>query len=452
MSEAENPSRRTFIAAAATSAGIAIVPRHVLGQAQTGEKPPSEKLNVASIGCGGMGFNDISNVGNYENVVAICDVDQRHITRAAKKFPKAVMHADFRKMLDEQKDIDAVMVATPDHLHAVASMAAMKHGKHVYCQKPLTHTVHEARAIREAASRYKVATQMGNQFQASEGHRVVCEMVWDGAIGKPLEIHAGSNRRPDISQRGVARPKDQPPVPEYLNWDLWVGPSPMRPYHPSYLPFTWRGWWDFGSGVLGDIGCHQLFTGFMAFNLGLPTAVESCSSNWQQKDEVSQETAPVSSITRFYFPAGKMPDGSDRGPITITWYDGGMKPPRPEEYDSEKPWASDDFTMYVGDKGKIYGHRLMPEKRQKEYGKPPKKLERVRGQYEEWLDAIKAGKIGGGSHFGGLASIVTETILLGNIAIRTNERLEYDGAAGRFKNSEKANALISPPYRAGWTL
>ncbi len=442
------PSRRMFLSAAATTAAIAIVPRHVLG---AGQIAPSEKMNVAGIGVGGQGFNDIRNISTTENLVAICDVDQRAVQRVMKEFPKANWHSDYRKMLDSQKNIDAVMIATPDHLHAVVTMAAIKAGKHVYCEKPLTHTVAEARAIRRAAELSHVATQMGNHGQASETARVMTEMIWAGAIGTVREIHSGSNRKPDISQRGVTRPADTPPVPPYLNWDMWVGPAPMRPYHPAYLPFTWRGWWDFGSGVLGDIGCHQLFPVFRALGLTLPTHVDASSSNWQLSDKIAGETAPVSSLVRFKFPAGKMGNGAPRGPIDLTWYDGGIKPPRPEEWEPERPFAVGDFTLIVGDKAKIYDHRMIPDLRQKEYGKPPVKLERSPGHYIEWINACKGGKPAGAC-FDGLAAQVTETILLGNISIRANTPIIYDAEKGKITNSAEADALIHPPYREGWSL
>jgi len=438
------PSRRKFLSAAAVTSAIAIVPRHVLGG--PGNTPPSEKLNVAGIGVGGQGSGDLHNVSLTENIVAFCDVDQRAIAHNAKAHPKAKPHTDFRKMLDEMKEIDAIVCATPDHLHAIVTLTAMRMGKHVYCEKPLTHTVGEARLVREEARKNKVATQMGNGGQATEESRLVSEMIWDGAIGTFKEVHAWSNRKPDISQRGVARPKDTPPVPDYLDWDKWVGPSPMRPYHPSYLPFTWRGWWDFGSGVLGDIGCHQLCTTFRTLKLGLPNIIEASSTNWQQSDSISQETAPMASVTRFKFTAT-----ADHGPFEIIWYDGGIKPPYPDELEAGRQFGTNDGTLYVGDKGKILDHRLIPAARQKEYGKPPKKMDRSPGHVKEWTDAAKGGKPAGAS-FDSFASLCTETILLGNIAIRTNKRLEYDGEKGEIKNDPAANAFINPPRRAGWEL
>ena len=438
-------NRRHFLAGAATAAALTIVPRHVLGG--PGQTPPSAKLNVAGVGVGGMGFGDIRSVaGLGENIVALCDVDHRHAEKAFKAFPDAKVHTDFRKMLDTQKDIDAVMVATPDHNHAVVSIAAMKAGKHLFCQKPLAHSVYECRQMARVAKEMKVATQMGNQGQAGEEARLLAELIWTGAIGAVREVHAGSNRYPAISPRGIPRPKDTPAVPETMNWDLWLGPSPERPYHPCYAPFSWRGWWDFGTGVLGDIGCHQLSSTFKALKLGHPASVEACSSNHQCPPEVARETAPVSSITRWNFPA----QGS-RGPVTVLWYDGGMKPERPEELEPDRKFAENDWLMIVGDKGKILDHRLIPDARAREVGKPPQVLPRSPGHYKEWVDACKGGPPAG-SNFPDHAAHLAEVVLLGNIAIRTKEKLLWDAEKMRITNHEPANAYLNPPYRQGWTL
>jgi len=443
MAQRSQFTRRNFMAGATAAAAFTIVPRHVLGAGQT---PPSEKLNVASVGVGGMGSGDIRKIGETENVVAICDVAESHAQNAAKAFPKARIWSDFRKMLQEQKDIDAVMVATPDHNHAVVTMTAMKLGKHVFCQKPLTHSVYEARMIGKVAKEMKVATQMGNQGQAGEEARVLQELIMAGAIGNVREIHAWSNRKPDISPRGIPRPKETPPVPAGLNWDLWIGPSPMRPYHPCYLPFSWRGWWDFGTGVLGDIGCHQLSTIFKCLKLGHPKTIEASSTNWQLSDAISNETAPLASITRYHF------EPSDaHGPVDIIWYDGGMKPPRPDALEPGRMFAEGDGNMYVGDKGIILDHRLIPEKRAQEFGRPPKKLDRSPGHYEEWIIACKGGKPAG-SNFVDHAAHLAEVVLLGNIAIRANRKLEWDPEKMCFPNCPEADRFVNPPYREGWSL
>jgi predicted dehydrogenase len=444
MKPANKISRRQMIAVGTAAAAITIVPRHVLGG--PGQNPPSEKLNIAGVGVGGMGSGDMRSVSSSNNIVALCDPDQRALARNAKHFPNAKQYVDYRKMFENQKDIDAVVVATPDHHHAAVTMMALKMRKHVHCQKPLTHSVYEARMIAKAAAEAKVGTQMGNFGQASEEARLICETIWSGALGTVREVHAGSNRTPMISLRGIARPKETPPVPDWLDWDVWVGPSPMRPFHPCYHPFAWRGWWDFGTGCLGDIGCHQFSAAFKALKLGHPASVEACSSNHPYGPEVANETAPLASITRWYFPAE-----SDRGPITMTWWDGGLKPPRPEELEPERAFADNDWLLVIGDKAKMYGHRIIPESKAREIGLPPKMLDRSPGHFKEWFEACKGGKPAG-SDFVKHAAHLAEVVLLGNIAIRTKEKLLWDGQNLRFTNSEKANLLVNPPYRSGWSL
>jgi predicted dehydrogenase len=443
MKPIQQINRRETLAAGAAMAAVTIVPRHVLGGPNF--TSPSEKLNIAGVGIGGMGSGDIRSCAG-ENIVALCDVDQRAVARNAQHYPKAKQHSDFRKMLETQKDIDAVVCATPDHTHAVVSIMAMKMGKHVHCQKPLTHSVYEARMIGQVAKETGVATQMGNQGQASEGARLICEYIQSGAIGTVREVHAGSNRRPPISPRGVPRPTVAPSRPSELNWDLWLGPAPERPYHPTYHPFAWRGWWDFGTGVLGDIGCHQLSAVFKALKPGHPISVEACSSNYQVGPEIANETAPKSSITRWQFPAA-----GDRAAFAITWWDGGLTPPRPEELESDRSFGEGDWLLVVGGKGKMLGHRLIPESKNRETGAPPRVLERSPGHYKEWIDACKGGKPAGSS-FADHAAHLAEVVLLGNIAIRTNQKLLWDGDNLRFTNSEEANELINPPYRDGWNL
>jgi predicted dehydrogenase len=444
MKRMNPPSRRRALAAGVSTAAVfSIVPRHVLGG--RGYKAPSETLNVAASGLGGIGTHDVRSLSG-ENIVALCDVDQTALDRQAKLFPNATTHTDYRKMLESQKDIDAVLVATPDHTHAVIAMAAMKLGKHVHCQKPLTHSVAEARALGLAAREAKVATQMGNYGQASEEHRLMSETIWSGAIGNVVEVHAGSNRFPPISPRGIPRPQDSPPVPANLDWDLWVGPSPMRPYNPAYHPFSWRGWWDFGSGVLGDIACHELSPVFKALKLSdrHPDWVEACSSNHQGPPEVASESAPLSSITRWHFSAQ-----GDTPAFTITWWDGGLKPQRPDELPAEVPFAEEDWLLIVGERCKMLRHQLIPESKAKEIGKPPRVLERSPGHYVEWINACKGGPPAG-SNFVEHAAHLTEVVQLGNIALRTKGKLYWDPASLRFTNSDAASALVNPPYRSGW--
>ncbi|MHC4402606.1 MAG: Gfo/Idh/MocA family protein [Planctomycetota bacterium] len=443
MSERHPLRRRDLLGGAAAAAAATIIPRHVLGA--PGQPSANNKLNVAGVGVGGMGSGDVRRVPS-ENIVAVCDVDASQAARAAKPFPSVKIYRDFRKMLDEQKDVDAVMVATPDHNHAVVTMAALGRGKHVFCQKPLTHSVHEALEVAKAAKQAKVATQMGNQGQASEGSRLVCEYIWAGAIGKVREIHSWSNRQPDISPRGIPRPGDTPPVPEHINWDLWLGPAPKRPYHPCYHPFRWRGWWDFGTGVLGDIGCHNLSAAFKALKLGWPTSVEACSAHWNAPPEIKNETAPLASIVTFRFPAQ-----GDRPEVLLRWYDGGMMPPLPKEVQPGRNIFKGDGTLIVGDEGMLLGHRLLPETRMQEYGKPPQVLDRSPGHYQEWIDACKGGKPAG-SNFVDHAGLLAAVVLMGNVAIRTQKKLLWDAEKLRFTNCEEANWLLHPPYRKGWTL
>jgi len=443
-------TRRGLMSTAAGVAAFTIVPRHVLGGA--GQTPPSEKLNIAGVGIGGQGGADLRALGS-QNIVALCDVDWQHAAGTFKRYPQAKQYKNFREMLDkEDKNIEGVVVATPDHLHAIVSMAAIKRGKHVYCEKPLTHTVFEAKALAEAAREHKVATQMGNQGQAGEEVRLLCETIWDGAIGQVREVHVWTDRPLHGTNewywpQGVDRPKDTPPVPETLDWDLWLGPAPTRPYNPAYLPFIWRGWWDFGTGALGDIGCHSLDPVFRALKLGYPTSVEACCTL------VNNETYPVASRVTYEFPAR-----GDLAPVKLHWYDGGMKPPRPPELEDGRRWDTNG-ALYIGDKGKMLGGRLIPESRQKEYGKPPQKLERSPGHYQEWVNACKGGKPAG-SNFPDHAGLLAQVVLLGNVALRPalkaekflGTKLLWDAKEFKFTNVPEANQYLTKEYREGWGL
>ncbi len=443
-----NISRRKFMGAAAAVAAFTVVPRHVLGG--TGQTPPSEKLNIASIGAGGRASGDIDAVSS-ENIVALCDVDWRHARGQFDRHPKAKKYKDYRKMLDEMdKSIDAVIVATPDHVHAVASIAAIKRGKHVYCEKPLTHSVHEARMVAQAAREQGVATQMGNQGQASEETRLTCEYIWAGAIGPVREVHVWTDRPlrglSDVYwPQGVDRPEERPPVPDTLDWDLWLGPAPERPYNPAYVPFKWRGWWDFGTGALGDIGCHSIDPIWRALKLEAPLSVQAVCTL------VNNETYPVASIVTYEFGArGDMP------PVKLTWYDGGLRPPRPEEMADGQQFG-DNGTLYVGDKGKMFGYTLLPESLRKEFGKPPRVLERSPGHHIEWIQACKGGKPAGSNfdHAGPLA----EAVLLGNVPLHpemkeklTRTKLLWDSENFKFTNMPEANQFLRCSYREGWSL
>jgi predicted dehydrogenase len=441
--------RRDFLAGTAAVAAFTVVPRYVLGG--PGNTPPSEKINIAGIGIGGQGASDLRELES-QNIVALCDVDWGYAKPTFDRYPNAKKYRDFREMLDkEDKNIDGVVVATPDHNHAVVSMAALKRKKHVYCEKPLTHSVYEARMLAEEARKQGVATQMGNQGQASIETRLTCETIWDGAIGQVHEVHVWTDRPlrgiNDVYwPQGVDRPKDTPPVPETMTWDLWLGPAPARPYHPAYAPFKWRGWWDFGTGALGDIGCHTIDPVFRALKLGHPTSVEACCTL------VNDETYPVASRVTYEFPARE-----GLVPVKLHWYDGGMKPPRPPELENDRQWGTGD-TLYVGDKGKMLGYRLIPEVRAKEYGKPPERIPRSIGHYLEWVEACKGGRPAG-SNFPDHAGLLAQVVLLGNIALRpalkeklTRTKLMWDGPNMKITNLPEANQYLQTQYREGWSL
>jgi len=431
-------SRRDFVYGSAATAAFAIVPRYVLGG--PGYTSPSEKLNVGCIGIGGKGRVDVESVSS-QNVVALCDVDEQRAAKTIERYPKAKIYRDFRRMLDREKSIDAVTVSTPDHTHAIATMTAIQMGKHVFCQKPLTRTIHEARKITEAARQAKVATQMGNQAHAAEGPRLVCEWIADGAIGPVREVHCWTDR-PKWPQ-GIARPTETVPIPDTLDWDLWLGPAPHRPYHPGYVPFKWRGWWDFGTGALGDMGCHIVDYPFWALKLGHPTSVEACST------KVNSETAPIASIVRYEFPAR-----GDTPPVELTWYDGGLRPARPAELEPGRELPRGSAVLFVGDKGAmVYQHhggapRLIPESRMKQYILPGKTLPRSKGHYEEWMEACKGGAPAGSSF--DYAGLLTEVVLLGNVATRVGKKLDWDGPKMRITNVPEANDYLHCTYRHGW--
>jgi len=349
-------SRRGFLAASAvTAAAFTIVPRHVLGGIN--QKTPSETLNIAAIGVGGRGSKDVSAVSS-QNIVALCDVDLARAQKTLEKYPQAKIYRDYRNMLDkEQKTIDAVVIATPDHVHAVASMMAIKMNKHVYCEKPLTHSVFEARQIAQAAKEHNVATQMGNQGQASEKTRQICEYIWAGAIGKVTQVHVWTNR--PIWPQGIDKPSDSQTPPDSLDWDLWLGPAPKRLYHSSYLPFNWRGWWDFGTGALGDMGCHIIDPVFRALKLKHPVSVSVSST------KLNKQTYPHASTIPFEYPArGDMP------PVSMAWYDGGIKPPRPTELEDGRSLGNGG-ALFIGDKGKMLDNLIIPEEKRAQYPVPP---------------------------------------------------------------------------------
>jgi predicted dehydrogenase len=426
------------------------VPRHVLGGA--GQTPPSEKLNIAGVGVGGQGGWDLEQVKS-ENIVALCDVDWDYAKRTFEKYPQARKYKDFREMLDKEPSIDAVVVGTPDHIHAIVSMAAIKRGKHVYCEKPLTRTVYEARALTLAAREHKVATQMGNQGMAFEGNRLINEWLADGAIGAVREVHVWSDRPthsgklPLYWAQGIERPTDEPPVPATLDWDLWLGPAPWRPYHSAYAPFRWRGWWDFGSGGLGDMGIHNIAPVFAALQLGAPTSVDASST------AVYSETLPLASCVHYAFPAR-----CTQPPVTLHWYDGGLVPPRPEELEDGRILNREDGILFVGVKGKMLvegwgGHspRLIPESRMLEYQRPPKTLPRSIGHHQEWLEACKRGTPTRSSF--DFAGPLTEAVLLGTVCVRLGgQKLIWDSDKLKVTNVPEADKFLHYEYRKGWSL
>ena len=445
----KNISRRGFLARSAAAVTISVVPRHVLAGA--GRNPPSEKLNIAGIGVGGMGKSNLRQLES-ENIVALCDVDHEYAAETFKRYPKAKVYTDFRKMLDHQKEIDAVMIATPDHTHAVISMAAMRRGKHVYCQKPLTHDVYESRMLAKAAREEGVVTQMGIQGHSMEGGRLICEWIADGAIGEVTEVDAWCSLsyypfgHAGWSSKWSRRPKDTPAVPATLDWDLWLGPAPQRPYHPAYHPAVWRCWWDFGCGMMGDRGAHTLDPVFWALKLGQPTSVDANSL------DLNPDTHPIASIVTYQFPArGDLP------PVKLTWYDG-LRPPRPEELeDGRRMGHTEGGSLFKGSKGKlvagVYGEgpRLIPESAMKAYRTPAKTIPRVEGLHEQdWVRACKTGgRAGADFEYSGP---LTEMCLLGNVARRMDARIEWDAAKMEVTNLPEANRYIRTDYRQGWSL
>lgn len=440
----EKVSRRVFLT------GSAVI---VAGLASASEKTkkrrrisPNDKLNIAGIGIGGRGKSNLEDLDG-ENIVALCDVDEGYAAKTFAKYPKAKQYKDYRIMLEKQKDIDAVMVATPDHTHAIISMAAIKAGKHVYCEKPLTHTLFEARKLTEAAREMKVATQMGIQGHSHEGVRQICEWIQAGAIGPVREVHIWTDRPKGWWPQGVDRPQDTPTVPPTLDWDLWLGPAPTRPYNPAYHPFKWRGWWDFGCGAFGDMGCHLMDAPYWALDLGYPTSVEASST------AVNSETGPVASMVHYYFPAR-----SEKPPVKLTWYDGGLLPPRPEELPDGEPMGNENGgVIFVGDKGKILASdenaktpRLLPLSLAKEFPTPEKTIPRSPGHHAEFIAACKGGQPAGANF--DYSGPLTENVLLGNLAIRVGKKLHWDGPNMKCSNVPEANDLIQCAYREGWSL
>jgi len=447
-------TRRLFLKGTAAAAGLTVLG----GASRAGAYAANQKLSCANIGVGGQGESHLGPAAASENLVALCDADTSRLAGPARKYPAAKTFTDYRKMFDEMASgLDVVFVAAPDHHHFPASLMALQRRKHVYCEKPLTHSIWEARTLTLAARKAKVATQMGNQGQAGEGVRRLCEFIWAGAIGKVAEVHIWTDRAAGWWPQGRNRPAYTDPVPPNLNWDLWLGPAPERPYvsvwreagyqkerRQVYHPFVWRGWWDFGTGALGDIACHAMDPAFRALKLTSPVAVEAkCEGG-------TAEMFPLWSIITYEYPArGDLP------PVKLIWYDGKKKPAPPPELEEGSQWG-DNGQLFVGEKGKLLydessGGRIIPESRMEEFKKdlPPKTLPRSPGHHEEFLLACRGWGPPPGSNFDH-AGLMTEAALTGNLAIRFGKRIEWDGPNMKATNCPEADALIRRTYRPGW--
>ena len=457
-------SRRDFLSVVSAAATVSIVSRSVLGGA--GRVAPSDRVNIGSIGVGGQGLNDMQAFLGIPNaqVVAVCDIrrecdyskfyyggvagreparqlvnDTYASQKNVAKYDGCASYVDFHELL-QHSGLDAVHIATPDHMHAIPAMAAIRQGKHVYCQKPLTYTVRESRELGEAARQQGVVTQMGHQLHATDKLKRLVEMIQSGAIGQVQEIHcwAGS------TYGGLARPEDTPPIPDGFEWDQWIGPAPFRPYHPDYAPFRWRHWKDFGTASLGDFGCHIMDPAMWAVGFAEAMTIEASSSPH------FEDSYSVANIVRYRF----LPPGRSTA-ITLTWYDGGLKPFRPAELESGRDLPNSGG-MYIGDQGTIVARhggdaQLIPAAKMEKYSLPEPFLPRGETHYEEWVRACQSGPLPL-SNFSDYAGPLTEMILLGNIAIETQRRLEWDSQSFKITNDEEANRRLHREYREGWTL
>lgn len=467
-------SRRRFVKNAALGAvAFTIIPRFTLGG--KGFIAPSDTVYIAGIGVGGKGKSDLTGFAKHPaaKVVVLCDVDDRMVAESKKNFPAAKYYKDFRIMLDkEHKSVDAVSVSTPDHTHAVAAMAAIQRGKHVYVQKPLTHSIYEARMLTEAAKKYKVVTQMGNQYASADHVRKAKEMVDAGLIGDVTRVYCWTNR--PVWPQGIPAPTGKHEIPSALDWDLWLGPAPFTEYHPSYLPFNWRGWWNFGTGALGDMACHIMDAAFRILPIDYPTEVEcSATTAWSGFFEQAnyQESCPASSIIHLKFPRK---DG--KGVIQFTWLDGGLLPQRPQELLPEEMLGDvDGGYLFEGTKGKLMGNYnmapvLIPTARMKEDILPASTIPRVQGaeagHYTQWVEACKKGygQMELSSPFE-YAGPMTEAILMGNLALRSyvlrssdgnsfpgRKKLLWDARNMKITNFDDANQYVKREYRKGWAL
>jgi predicted dehydrogenase len=430
-------TRRDFLRASAAAAGAATfaVPAYVQA------KPGDEKLNVAVIGPRGRGEAQLDAAGRTENVVAVCDIDDRNLAAVAKKYPKAKPFVDFRKMLGEmEKSIDVVMVSTPDHTHAPAAAMALRMGKHCYCEKPLTHTVYEARVLAQLAKEKNLVTQMGTQIHAGDNYRRVVELVQAGAIGPVTDVRVWCT----AGYGGVKRPTEQPAIPKGLHWDLWIGPVPYRPYHPCYLPFAWRNWWAFGTGGLGDFGCHLMDLPFWALKLRYPTTIEASGP------PINEESCPGPEglIVKYEYPArGDLP------PVKLTWYDGNKaKTPEMPQGLGIKPFGMG--VLFIGKDGVLqadYGQRsLYPAEKFKDFKAPAPTIPNSIGHHEEFFKACKDG--GPTTCNFDYSGALTEAVLLGTVAYRTGKKLQWDPETLTATNCPEAASFIRRPYREGWAL
>ncbi len=461
MSEIDPTTRRVFMKSAAAT-GLAALALKLPGcTAPSGRRwampaprditaAKRDKLRLAFIGTGGIGNYHMESTKELDIVCpCYCDVDTSHMKKAAEHFPQAKAYQDYRQMFDRERDnFDAVMIGTPDHHHFPATIWAMQLGKHVYTQKPLTHTVWEARQLAKAARDYKVVTQMGNQGHALEGWRLVYEFVHSGVLGDIVSTHTWTDR--PIWPQGMLRPEETNPVPANLDWDVWLGPAPKVEFaKDAYHPFKWRGWWDYGAGALGDMACHTMDGIFWALDPGHPTSVEPITTT-----PPTNAAFPTASMIKWEFPR------RGRRPAFVSyWYDGGLKPQRPPELEPERNLPATG-NLFVGTKATMlisgdYGNspRIIPEAKMREVGKPPKLLERSPGHVEEWIMACKGEQpIDYPKSRFAYSGPMSETILLGNVALRVGRRLEWDGPNLRVTNCDAANEFISKQYREGWKV
>jgi predicted dehydrogenase len=435
--------RRTFLQAAATVAvGFQIVPRHVLGQGLT---PPSEKLNIAGVGAGGQGGGVLNDMRD-ENIVALCDVDPSRAADSFQRFPKATRYKDYRVMLEKQKDIDALMIATPDHMHAPITLAALRAGKHVYVEKPMAHTIEEARLMAQVAKETGLVTQMGNQGHAGEGLRRTREWIQAGAIGQVREVHGWTDRPGNWWPQPARRSEDPGSKPADLDWDLWLGCAPERPYDRALHPFAWRGWFDFGTGALGDMAVHNLDPAFYSLDLEAPISAETEAS------ELGEESYPAWQRITFQFAArGEQPA------LKMVWYDGGKLPETPEELADEVE-LSDNGILFIGDRGVMLSGgwsgtpRLFPASRRQEFEQPPATIPRSIGHRPEWIQACKDGRPADAKAGFAYSGPFTEALLVGNLATMLKKRVEWDAANLRATNAPEADALIRKTYRNGFGI